>query len=196
MRITHTLALALLSLTLVACSSGIETRPEDTTQFAGKNYRYYSWRSEPLANPSNSTDRIYVMDPIVRREVDKNLKSKGYILDPEKAQFSVDYLQAPGLRMGEKSEAATNISLHPTVVPNRQPDGAVVDNAFALGGVKETSNVAIQFNDVSSKHEVWQVVITKFVENVNQVDPKRLDSNLTKAISKGLDPLPEAGDQR
>lgn len=192
MRNILTLAIALLSLALAACS-GIETRPEDTTQFAAKNYRYYSWRSEPLENPTNSKDRIYVMDPIVRREVDKNLKNKGYILDPDKAQFSVDYLQAPGLRMGAKSEASTNISLHPSVVPNRQVDGAVADNAQALGGVKETSNVAIQFNDVGRKHEVWQVVITKFVENVNQVDPKRLDTNLSKAIAKGLDPLPEVG---
>ena len=195
MRITQTLAIALLSLAIAACS-GIETRPEDTAAFAAKNYRYYSWRSEPLKNPTNSRDRIYVMDPIVRREVDKNLQAKGYILDTEKAQFSVDYLQAPGLRIGEKSEASTNISLHPSVVPNRQVDGAVVDNAHALGGVKETSNVAIQFNDKGTRHEIWQVVITKFVENVNQVDPQRLDTNLTKAIAKGLDPLPAVGEQR
>jgi hypothetical protein len=195
MRITKTLAIALLSLAIVACS-GIETRPEDTAAFAAKNYRYYSWRSEPLKNPTSSRDRIYVMDPIVRREVDKNLKAKGYILDADKAQFSVDYLQAPGLRMGEKSEAASNITPYPTVLPNRQVDGAVADNAHALGGVKETSNVAIQFNDKGTRHGVWQVIITKFVENVNQVDPKRLDANLTKAIAKGLDPLPAMGEKR
>jgi hypothetical protein len=181
----------MLALALGGCS-GIETRPEDTARFAEKNYQYYTWRSQPLKNPGNSNDRIYLMDPIVRREVDRNLQAKGYRLDPSRAQFSVDYLQAPGLRMGEKSEAATNITPYPTVLPNRQVDGAVVDNAHALGGIKETSNIAIQFNDVTSKQEIWQVVITKLVENVNEVDRKKLDTTLTKAIARGLDKLPSA----
>jgi hypothetical protein len=191
MRISKTLVTALLSLALVACS-GVETRPEDTTSFTAKGYQYYTWRTEPLKNPGNSTDAIYLMDPIVRREIDKNLQAKGYRLDPERAQFSVDYLQAPGLRMGEKSEVASNITPYPTVNPNRQVDGAVVDNAHALGGVKETSNIAIQINDMADKQEIWQVIITKFVENVNQVDRKNLDRNLTQAISKGMDTLPPA----
>ncbi len=192
MRSSQTLTTVLLSLALMACS-GIETRPEDTAGFSAKNYRYYTWRSEPLKNPGNSSDQIYLMDPIVRREVDRNLKAKGYQLDPSRAQFSVDYLQAPGLRMGEKSEAASNITPYPTVLPNRQVDGAVVDNAHALGGVKETNNIAIQINDVASRQEVWQVIITKLVENVNEVDRQSLDKNLTRAISKGLDTLPKAG---
>ena len=191
MRILKTLASTLLIIALAACS-GIETQPEDTARFAGKNYQYYSWRSEPLKNPGNSGDRIYLMDPIVRREVDKGLQAKGYRLDPERAQFSVDYLQAPGLRMGAKSEAASNITAYPTVLPNRQVDGAVVDNAHALGGVKETNNIALQINDVASKQEIWQVIITKFVENANQGDAKNLDRNLSKAISKGLNTLPAA----
>jgi hypothetical protein len=95
--------------------------------------------------------------------------------------------------MGAKSEAADNITAYPTVLPNRRVDGAVVDNAHALGGVKETDNIAIQFNDVDSKQEIWQVIITKFVENANEVDRKNLDRNLTRAISKGLDKLPPAG---
>ena len=191
MRITHPLAIALLALTIAACS-GVETRPAPTEQFAKGNYKYYQWRSKPLDNRTHSSDRIYLMDPIVRRELDANLRSKGYILDPSKAQFSVDYLQAPGLRIGEKSSDASNISPYPSVEANRQIDGASVDNAHALGGVKETSNIAIQFNDMSSKQEVWQVIITKFVENVNQVDTQRLDKNLTRGIAKGLDTLPPA----
>jgi hypothetical protein len=191
MHISRTLVTVVLSFALAACS-GVETRPEDTAGFAAKNYQYYSWRSQPLQNPANSTDAIYLMDPIVRREIDKTLQAKGYRLDPERAQFSVDYLQAPGLRMGEKSEVASNITHYPTVNPNRQVDGAVVDNAHALGGVKETNNIAIQINDVAGKQEIWQVIITKFVENVNQVDRQNLDKNLSRAISKGLDTLPPA----
>jgi len=191
MRITTSLGIALLSLAIVACS-GIETRPAPTKDFAKGNYKYYKWRSEPLGTSSRSNDTIYLIDPIVRRELDANLRRKGYVLDPQQAQFSVDYLQAPGLRMGEKSEAASNITPYPRVVANRQVDGAVVDNAYALGGVKETSNIAIQFNDVTSKREVWQVIITKFVESTNQVDQKQLDKSLTKAIARGLETLPAA----
>jgi len=191
MRITTSLAITLLSLAIAACS-GIETRPAPVGEFAKGNYTYYKWRSEPLGNSGRSRDPIYMMDPIVRRELDANLRRKGYVLDPQRAQFSVDYLQAPGLRIGEKSEAASNITPYPRVIANRQVDGAVVDNAHALGGVKETSNVAIQFNDVNSKREVWQVIITKFVENVNQVDQKELEKNLTRAIARGLETLPAA----
>ncbi len=99
MRITTSLGIALLSLAIVACS-GIETRPAPTKDFAKGNYKYYKWRSEPLGTSSRSNDTIYLIDPIVRRELDANLRRKGYVLDPQQAQFSVDYLKAPGLLMG------------------------------------------------------------------------------------------------
>ena len=66
-------------------------------------------------------------------------------------------------------------------------------NAYALGGVKETNNIAIQFNDVTRKEEVWRVIITKIVENANNVDDKRLSSTVRSAIRQGLRPLPRAG---
>ena len=192
MRSFNTLATLLLALALAACS-GTETRPSDTAEFAAGNYRYFKWRSEPLQNTSNSTDELYVLDPVIRQSVNSALQAKGFILDPEQAQFSVDYFFAAGMREGKKSQAATNITPYPTVLPNRMPDGATVDNAHALGGVKETNNIAIQINDVKTKQEIWHVIITKFVENVNEVDRENLDRNLTKAISRGLDTLPPAG---
>ena len=191
MRIIYTLALALLSLALTACS-GVEIRPSETDTFAAGNYRYYKWRSEPLQNTINSSDPIYIMDPIMRREVDSTLRSKGYILDRERAQFSVDYLYAVGLREGAKAEQASNISPIPSVTPNRQVDQAVVDNANALGGVKETSNLALQFNDTGTKEEVWRVVITKIMDNVNSVDTSKLAGVLSKAVDQALKDLPKA----
>jgi hypothetical protein len=188
MRITNILANGLLALLLAACSS-IEIQPDEIDKFAAGNYQYYKWRSEPMHNTANSSDPIYSIDPVLRRQVNANLQSKGYILDEERAQFSVDYIFATGMRQGEKSEQASNLTPYPSVMPNRQVDGASMDNAIALGGVKETRNIALQFNDVASNEEVWQVIMTRIVEDVNKAG-SRVDENLSKAINQALKPLP------
>jgi len=191
MRITHFLTGGLFCLVLAACSD-IEIQPAAIDQFAANNYQYYKWRSQPLQNTANSSDAVYIMDPIMRREVDSGLRGKGYVLDEERAQFSVDYLFATGMRMGEQSQQASNLTPYPSVTPNRQVDQASVDNAIALGGVKETSNIALQFNDVATNEEVWRVVMTKIVENVNNIDTARLGNNLNKSVKEALSTLPPA----
>ena len=191
MRIIKLAAIALLALAAVACS-GIEVRHGDTDNFADGNFRYYKWRSEPLRNTTGSNDNIYLIDPILRREVDAGLAAKGFVLDPERAQFSVDYLTAMGLRMGVASQDASNIDPIPRATPNRQVNQAMVDNANALSGVQETSNIALQFNRVADNKEVWRVVITKIVENTNRVDEQRLERNLQRGINQALRPLPDA----
>jgi hypothetical protein len=191
MRITHILASGLLSLALAACS-GVEIRPKPVDKFAAGDYQYYRWRTQPLQNTANSSDPVYSMDPIMRREVNRGLQSKGYILDKERAQFSVDYRYATGMRDGAVSRETSNVTPYPTVVPNRQVNQAVVDNSIALGGVQETSNIALQFNDVADNKEVWQVIITKIVENVNRIDTTELNDNLKKAVGQALKPLPAA----
>jgi predicted secreted protein len=188
MRYIATLALALTGL-LAACS-GLETRPGDTEAFAAGNYTYYSWRSEPLENKGQSTDMIYALDPLLRQAVDRELAEKGYVLDADKAQFSVDYIYAPGLRLGQAGQEASNLETYPSAVANRQVNQAVVDNAHALGGVKEISNIGLQFNDESRREEVWRVVITKIVENTNTIDNDRLQHNVNEAIAQGLKTLP------
>jgi len=184
--------LAALTLTLVTACSGIETRPASIEAFAAGNYKYYSWRSDPLPNVANSQDPMYIIDPILRGSVNAELGKKGYVLDKERAQFSVDYIYASGLRMGERSAEAYNITPYPSVNPNRQVNQAVVDNAYALGGVRETSNIALQFNDSTSKTEVWHVIITKIVENVNNVDKKEIRRGVEKGVKEALSALPPA----
>jgi len=190
MRITNILVSALMALLLTACS-GIEIQPDEIDQFAAANYQYYKWRSKPMHNTANSSDPVYKIDPVLRRQVNADLQSKGYILDEERAQFSVDYTFATGMRQGEKSEQASNLTPYPSVMPNRQVDGASVDNAIALGGVKETRNIALQFNDITSNEEVWQVIMTRIVEDVNNAG-SRVETNLSKAINQALKPLPPA----
>ena len=82
MRATSAIALLLSTLLLSACS-GVETSPTDTADFAAGKYTYYKWRSEPLHNTTGSNDNIYLIDPILRREVDAGLSAKGFVLDPE-----------------------------------------------------------------------------------------------------------------
>ena len=192
MRIFAIVATLLLGLVLGACSS-IETRPADTTAFAAGNFSYYKWRSEPLSNPSGSSDPMYMMDPIIRRELDANLARKGYILDPDRAQFTVDYLQAIGMREGVSSQDASGgIDPIPSARPNRQINQAMVDNANALAGVQTTNNIAFQFNDAKTNEEVWRVVITKIVDNVNTTDPEAMKRNIARGVERGLRNLPEA----
>jgi hypothetical protein len=191
MRITQILAYTLLSLALVACS-GIEIEPAGIETFAAGNYRYYSWRTGPLPSGTRSSDPVYAIDPVVRREVNANLQKKGYVLDPERAQFTVDYIFAPGMLQGERSDWASNVNSTPSVTPNRQVDQASVDNAIALGGVKETNNIILQFNDKASNREVWQVTLSKIVENANVTDASRIDSALKKSMERALESVPQA----
>jgi hypothetical protein len=192
MRSLKRLTISLLSMIVLAACSGIETRPGETETFAAAGYQYYRWRSEPMPNTLNSVDPIYQLDPIIRQEVDRALQAKGYRLDSERAQFTVDYIYAEGLRMGEKSRDASNLSTHPGSIPNRNMDQASVDNAYALGGVKETANIGIQFNDVEDNKEVWRVVITKIIDNVNETESLKLKKNVEKAIKQATRDLPEA----
>ena len=185
------LGLSALLLALAACS-GVETSPAYVSDFAAGNYHYYSWRSEPMANTTHSTDSMYRLDPVLRDTINASLKSKGYVLDPARAQFNVDYIFAPGARDGVKGVEASNLSTHPGVVPNRDIDQASIDNANALGGLKETRNIGIQFNDVERKAEVWHVIITKLVGNANSTTGSGQPSKISAAVNNGMKSLPPA----
>lgn len=53
-------------------------------------------------------------------------------------------------------------------------------------------NIALQFNDVERKEQVWNVIITKLVEDAKRVDTPRLQKNIRSAIAEGLRTLPPA----
>jgi Domain of unknown function (DUF4136) len=186
-----TLVLAYTVLTLVACS-GVDIQHGTIDQFTAGNYRYYKWRTEPLPQESRSSNAQYAIDPVMRREVDAHLQSRGYMLDPQRAQFTVHYLYVTGMVQGERSALASNITPYPTIMPTRRVDQASVDNAIALGGVKETNNLIVQFNDRVTNQEVWQVTLTEIVENANSSDTSRLDDNLIRSLQRALQPIPQA----
>tara|TARA_B110000483_G_scaffold31560_1_gene38307 strand:- start:2913 stop:3308 length:396 start_codon:yes stop_codon:yes gene_type:complete len=128
----------------------------------------------------------------MRRDVNADLQSKGYVLNPERAQFTVGYILMNGMVQGATSDLASNISPYPRVTPNRQIDQASVDNAIALGGIKETNNIILQFNDKTSNQGVWHVTLTKIIEDANNVDTSRINDNLTQYLKRALKSLPQA----
>lgn len=194
MRSTLILAYIIVSLVLVACS-GVDIQQSGIEKFSAGNYHYYKWRTEPLPNGTQSSDPVYTLDPVIRREVDADLQRKGYVLDNDHAQFTVDYLYVTAMQQGEQSQLASNVTPYPRINPNRQVNQATVDNAIALGGVKETSNIILQFNDLASNQEVWQATLSKVVENANSIDTSRLDKNLKGFLTSALKPIPPANHQ-
>ena len=191
MRFTRFLVYSLLLPVLAACS-GVEIEQSSIDTFAAGNYHYYKWRSKPLPSTTRSTDPVYTLDPIIRRDVDAALQAKGYALDEDRAQFTVDYLYANDLRQGERSQLASNITPYPRVTPNRQVNQAAVDNAIALGGVQETNKITLQFNDSATNQEVWQATLSKVVEDANNIDATRLDDHLQRFLERALAPIPPA----
>lgn len=183
----------LAAVALLAACSGIETQPADTATFVAGHYKYYAWRNPPLKNTQRSGDPIYLMDGMIREEVDTVLAGKGYVLDAGQAQFKVDYLQAKGLQQGVKSQDANGgIDPIPSARPNRQIDQAMVDNAYALAGLRETYNIALLFTDAASHDEVWRVLITKIVEDANTPDPEKMREAVRDGVREGLKHLPDA----
>jgi hypothetical protein len=190
MRNISTLVTILLVLTVTGCS-GIDTQPADSTRFEAANYRYYTWRTPPLKNTTNSRDTIYVIEPLVREAVDDRLQALGYRREPKLAEFDVHVMNAPGSRQGVASEEVSNINTRPQAI-NRRVDQATIDNANALAGVRDTENILVTFNDLQSNEEVWNVFITKIIEDANRADSARLRKTVKRAIDQGLDTLPPA----
>lgn len=185
----YTVAVACL---LSACA-GIEVDVWDPSQFAAGNYRTYSWRSEPFSSGFFTRDPIYVIDPVLREVVNTELTKKGYQEVARGGDFSIDYIFAPGVRLGAPSEQTSNIAPRAGVRPNTNISQAERDNAIALSGVKETRNIALQINDAKSGREVWRAVITKIVANANEPDRDRTRRILKSGVSKALKDLPGPG---
>ncbi|KGE04062.1 DUF4136 domain-containing protein [Pseudohaliea rubra] len=178
----------LLTLLLAGCISGIETEPADTARFAAGSYQSYAWRRPALPVEGTGADSIYQLDPVLRAAVDETLATKGYRRVTDNPDFLVDYIAAAGLSLGEVSQSAANVSYRPAAVPNRNIDQASIDNAYALGTVRETANIGIILFDAAAQEAVWNVRISKIIEDRNRVNA----DVARRAIRQGLRTLPEA----
>jgi hypothetical protein len=75
---------------------------------------------------------------------------------------------------------------------NRRTDQALVDNAYALSGPRETNNMLLQFSDRTTQSLVWATSMTKIVENVNEENTKKMRKSVNAAVRKVLRQLPSA----
>lgn len=182
-------AMALLGVLALCACSGVQTQPDDTAAFAEKKYTRYAWRSEPLTQDGYSKDKFTQADPTVRATINEQLAMLGYReVANDEAEFLVEYLAAAGFSNGRLATNTTNVTPYPTATINRQIDGASVDNAYALSGIKETGNLVLVFVDTGSKEVLWKVQISALVEDANRVDKDAVRD----AIRQGLSTLPEA----
>jgi hypothetical protein len=176
----------LVAFALSACS-GVEVIPGDTAAFEATGYTQYAWRSEALSQPDYSKDKIYQADPFVRASVEEEMAALGYQrVEKEDAEFLVEYVAAAGFNDSLLPRSATNVGPYNTGTINRLPDGASVDNAYALSGVKETGNIMLVFVDKSTAKPIWQVRISSLIQDTNKVD----EGAVRRAVRSGLSYLP------
>jgi hypothetical protein len=188
-----TLLLGLLAGLLAGCAS-VEVDVWDSQEFAGQGFQTYSWRSEPFSSDFYLRDPIYVIDPILREAVDKELAARGYRRVPRGGDFTIDYIYAPGVRLGAPTEATDNITPRAAIRPNTTISQAERDNAIALSGVKETRNIALQINDGNTNREIWRAVLTKIIADANSPDRNRTRRILGGGVRRAFSQLPHAGD--
>ena len=186
--------LSLLAVTVLSACASVEVDVWDSDEFAAGDFKTYAWRSEPFESNYSSRDAIYVIDPILRDVVDEKLADKGYQLVERDGDFTVDYIFAPGVRLGAPAGQSTNVASRAGVRPNTNISQAERDNAIALGGVKETRNIALQFNSGETGREVWRGVITKIVANANDPDRDRAERLLGIGVGRAFRDLPDASE--
>ena len=189
-------ALFFIAPLLVACT-GIETNTTPVDRFAEGNYKTYSWRAEQIENTGNSSDPLYTIAPTLRAAVDEELASKGYRYQHEGGDFLIHYQFKVGLSEGVPNAIANSANNRydipdAAVVVNRRTDQALVDNAYALSGPRETNNMLLQFSDRTTQSLVWATSMTKIVENVNEENTKKMRKSVNAAVRKVLRQLPSA----
>jgi hypothetical protein len=186
-----TLTSLLGCLLLIACS-GTEIIPDATDTFTATGFTSYAWRSKPLPQGGRSNDLVYQADPVIREAVDERMAELGYrIVARADAQFLVDYVAAAGFNDGQLARNASNITPLPSGTINRQINQAEVDNAYALGGVKEMGNIAVVFLNAANQDLLWKVTVSSIIEDRNRVDRDALRRTMQRSLST----LPEARSQ-
>lgn len=184
------------SLALSGCSSvQVDTTPND--RFEAGNYVTYNWLAAALDASGVATDPLYALDPTLRASVDQKLASKGYQRVDRGGDFQVIYQFKASISEGALSSAATDaanqdnpISSQDLVI-NRRPDQALIDNAYALSGPREVTNILLTFTDGSTQNPVWAAGMSKVVDYAN-FDAKRMSASVDKAVNRALGRLPKA----
>lgn len=187
-RVGRGAALALCVTVLGCTTMQVDTAP--SKRFAGKGYQTFSWRTEVPRGVPQSMENLYRLSSTVQDVINDALQKKGYRFEPSGGDFLVSY--AFGARL-EGGEDPVIPGLGPSgAVINRNPDGAVMDNAYALSGPREVASLMLSFEDGSNLASVWSASISQVVENQNQPDLDKVQRKLKSGVAKALRVLPDA----
>jgi hypothetical protein len=184
--------IALLSAGLLSACSGVQIERAPTDRFNDAGYQSYSWRDLPIENTGNSDDPLYNIGPSLRSVVNDSLADKGYTLKESGGDFVIHFEFRTALTDGVLPRKMSNIDPVPQVVVNRGTDQAMVDNAYALSGVREMNSILLNFEDRQNQALVWAVSMSKVVENLNRNDPARMRRTLGESVERAFRPLADA----
>lgn len=183
--------IVLLFTGLLSACSGVQIERAPTDRFNNAGYSSYSWRDLPIENTGKSDDPLYNIGPSLRAVVDESLADKGYTLKASGGDFVIHFEFRTALTDSAPSEKTSNIPI-PQVVINRGTDQAMVDNAYALNGVREMNSILLNFEDQQNRALVWAVSMSKIVENLNRNDPARMRRALGQSVERAFRPLADA----
>ena len=183
------LAAAILCITMVGCVT-MEVDTSSPKRFADKNYQTFSWRSEVPTGVPQSMESLYRLSTTVREVVADALQKKGYRYEASGGDFLVSYSFRTRLEGGEEP-VTPGVNTSGAVI-NRNTDGAMMDNAYALSGPREVAMLMLSFEDGSNLATVWTASISQMVENQNQANLDKVQRRLETGVAKALRSLPDA----
>ena len=182
-------AIGVLCITVAGCAT-MEVDTASPKRFANKNYQTFSWRSEVPTGVPQSMQRLYTLSTTVREVVADALEKKRYRYEASGGDFLVSY--AFGSRLEGGDEPVTPSLGASSSIINRNPDGAVMDNAYALSRPREVASVMLTFEDGANLATVWTAQISQIVENQNQADLDEVQRRLESGVARALRVLPDA----
>lgn len=183
------LAAAILCIAMVGCVT-MEVDTSSPKRFADKNYQTFSWRSEVPTGVPQSMESLYRLSTTVREVVADALQKKGYRYEASGGDFLVSYSFGTRLEGGEE-RVTPGVNTGGAVI-NRNTDGAMMDNAYALSGPREVAMLMLSFEDGSNLATVWTASISQMVENQNQANLDKVQRRLETGVAKALRSLPDA----
>ena len=182
-------ALIVLSMGLLGCTTmQVDTMSAD--RFKAKGYDSFSWKSEIPTGMSGSLDGFYQLSSTIRAVVMNELDKKGYRYEESGGDFVISYELRAALE-GGVTEAAPDFGTTTSVI-NRNPDQAIVDITYALGGPREIASLVLLFEDGVNLAPTWSASVSQVVENRNQPDLEKVRRKLQRGLAKAFRPLPDA----
>ena len=135
-------------------------------------------------------ESLYRLSATVQEVVAEALEKKGYRFESSGGDFLVSYAFGARLEGGQEPVIP---GLGPSgAVINRTPDGAVMDNAYALSRPREVASLMLSFEDGNNLATVWSARIIQVVENQNQPNLDKVRRKLESGVSRALRVLPDA----